>query len=188
MIAAVAVILVIVLIVLIAVICRVVFRQKKRQDRYHSQSKKVFVKSGVNVKKQMLGEEKGEYFTGNLENEDTYFVNYVMRIWRITFDNLKTGQRMYVDFTRQMWIGRSESSQISKGKLLLSGDNKISRNHCTIYEVENTLCIQDLNSSNHTYLNGSMVSNPVYLKNGDVIRLGDTELKIQYSLVNNKSV
>lgn len=188
MIAAVAVVFVIALVVLLIVLCRMISGQKKETDQYQKQSKRVFVKSGVNIKKQMLGEEKGEYFTGNLEEEGTYLVNGVMRVWRMIFDNLRTGQRTYMDFSGQMWIGRDESGQSNRGKLVLTGDSKISRNHCTIYETSNALCIQDLNSSNHTYLNGNLLSSAAYLKNGDVIRLGDTELRVQYSLVNNRSV
>lgn len=186
MIAAVAVVFVIALIVLLIVLCRMIAGQKKAADQYQKQSKRVFVKSGVNIKKQMLGEEKGEYFTGNLEDEGTYFVNGEMRAWRMAFDNLRTGQRIYMNFSGQMWIGRDESGQTNSGKLLLTGDNKISRNHCTIYETRNALCIQDLNSSNHTYLNGNLLSSAAYLKNGDVLRLGDTELRVQYELLNSR--
>ena len=127
----------------------------------------------------------GEYFTGNLENEGTYFVNHAMKLWRISFDNFRTGQRTYMEFSGQMWIGRGSASQNSNVRLILSGDSKISRDHCTIYDAGRSLCIQDLKSSNHTYLNGKLVSSALYLKNGDVIRMGDTELKIEYSLVNN---
>lgn len=180
-----AAVFVIALVVLIAVICSTVFGKKKQQEQYQSKNKKVFVKNGVNVKKQVLGEEKGEYFTGNLENEGTYFVNHAMKLWRISFDNFRTGQRTYMEFSGQMWIGRGSASQNSNVRLILSGDSKISRDHCTIYDAGRSLCIQDLKSSNHTYLNGKLVSSALYLKNGDVIRMGDTELKIEYSLVNN---
>ena len=158
-------VLVIALIVLIAVLCNVVSGKKRKREQRPARKKRVYVKSGVNVKKQMLGEEKGEYFTGKLEDEGTRLVNGSARIWRIVFDNLKTGERMYREFSGQMRIGRGDSDQSSRGYLILAGDNKISRNHCIIYEGRNMLCIQDLNSSNHTYLNGKQLSQAAYLRN-----------------------
>ena len=185
MLAAMAGVLVIALIVLIAVLCNVVSGKKRKREQRPARKKRVYVKSGVNVKKQMLGEEKGEYFTGKLEDEGTRLVNGSARIWRIVFDNLKTGERMYREFSGQMRIGRGDSDQSSRGYLILAGDNKISRNHCIIYEGRNMLCIQDLNSSNHTYINGKQLSQAAYLRNGDVIRIGNTRLKVQYGMLSN---
>ena len=181
---AMAAVLVIAFIVLVIMVCYIVSGKKKRQTQYQSQNKKVFVKSGINVKKQVLGEEKGEYFTGNLEERGTYYINgaNAVKSWRVVFDNLSTGERVYMDFSRQMWIGRGNSENNNRSKLEVMGDGKISRNHCTIYELNNALCIQDLKSSNHTYLNGRLLYDAAYLNNGDIITVGNTKLRVQYSL------
>lgn len=178
---AVAVVIVIALISLAAVICNLILGRRRQWSQYQNQIKSVLVKNGVNVKKQVMGGEKGEYFTGNLEKPGTCYVNYAMPTWKIVFDNLNTKERVYKEFSRQMWIGRTGSEQDGLVKLILPGDEKVSRNHCTIYESNGTLCLQDLNSSNHTYLNNSMIRSAVYLQNGDVIRVGDTQLRVQYS-------
>lgn len=170
----------------LVVTCIFMSGRKKRKNQYQNQSKSVLVRNGVDVKKQVLGGEKGEYFTGNLEQRGTYYVNSAVNVWRIVFDNLNTKERFYMDFTRQMWIGRAGSGQKQTAKLILSGDEKVSRNHCTIYESSGTLCLQDLNSSNHTYLNGKVIVNAVYLQNGDVIQAGNTQLKVYYSIMNNR--
>lgn len=184
--AAMAGVLVIAFIVLLAVLHRVVSGQKSQREQSKVRKKKVYVKSGVNVKRQMLGEEKGEYFSGNPEDEGTRLVNGSVLVWRIVFDNQKTGERLYKDFSGQMRIGRSDSDQNIRGYLFLNGDNKISRDHCVIYDGGNALCIQDMNSSNHTFLNGKQLFQAAYLKNGDIIQIGNTRLKIQYSLLNNR--
>ena len=165
------------------IIYKTVTGDRRERNRYQNQSKGVIVKNGVDVKKQLPGDEKGEYFTGNLEKKGTYYVNPSVTAWRVVFDNLNTGERVYMDFVRQMWIGRTDSKEGGRARLRLSGDSKISRNHCTIYEGNGKLCLQDLRSSNHTYLNGAAVAEPVYLQNGDVIRVGDTQLRVQYSTV-----
>lgn len=175
--------LAIVLIVGAAIVYRTVAGGRRERNQYQNQSKSVIVKNGVDIKKQVLGGEKGEYFTGNLEKKGTYYVNPSVTVWRVVFDNLNTGERSYMDFVRQMRIGRTDPGQSEPAKLKLPGDGKISRNHCTIYEGNGRLCIQDLNSSNHTYLNGAAVTKAAYLQNGDVIRVGDTQLRVQYSTV-----
>lgn len=172
-------------VVLIILIYSIVSGRRKWQEPYQNQRKNVFVKNGVNVKKQVLGGEKGEYFTGNLEQGGTYYINSAMLIWRVSFDNLNTKKRIYKDFTRQMWIGRTDASQNEPVKLTLSDDSKISRSHCMIYEREGTLYLQDLKSSNHTYLNRKIITGAVCLKNGDVIQAGNTKLRVQYSIISN---
>ena len=182
MIAAMAGILVIALIVLAAVLSGAFDGREKQRKQRPGRTRRVFVKTGVNIKKQMLGDEKGEYFTGKQDEEGTRLSNSSVRMWRIVFDNLYTGERIYMDFSGRMQIGRREPGQCPRGKLAVSGDNKISRNHCIIYEAAGKLYLQDLQSRNHTYLNGQQVVGSVCLKNGDVIRVGRTQLKVQYNL------
>lgn len=186
--AAMALGLVIALVILGVVVFYSIKGKNKKQIKYQRQSRKVFVKHGINVKKQVLGEEKGEYFTGNLEEQGTCFVNEdnTIKIWRAVFDNLMTGERTYMDFSGQMRIGRGRSEDTHRLKMEITGDSKVSRNHCVIYEMNDMLCIQDLGSRNFTYLNGKCLSQATYLKNGDIILIGNTQLKIQYSLMNNK--
>ncbi len=186
MIVGILVVFVIAAVILIVLIYNIISGREERQASYQNQSKSVLVKNGVNVKKQVIGGEKGEYFTGNLEQGGTYYVNSAVTIWRAVFDNLNTKERSYMDFTRQMWIGRTGASQNEPVKLTLPDDSKISRSHCSIYERDGVLYIQDLKSSNHTYLNGKIITGAVCLQNGDVIQAGNTKLRVQYSIINDR--
>lgn len=176
-----------ILIIVVLILYNIISGQRRHGNQYQNQSKSVLVKNGVDVKKQVLGGEKGEYFTGNLERHGTYYVNTKVKTWYIVFDNLNTGERIYREFVSQMRIGRSDSGPNEPVKLTVHGDERISRNHCEIYEDTGALCLQDLKSSNHTYLNGNVVTNAVYLQSGDVIRVGNTQLKVQYSIMGNRS-
>lgn len=144
--------------------------------------RKVIVRKGIDVKKQKMGEIKGELFRGGPDGQQTYCVNPAVTVWRISFDDLITGRRLYKRFTRQLLIGRKHSNQEGIEELLFPEDAKVSRRHCEIYDVGGRLCLQDLQSRNHTYLNGKMISKPVYLKNGDIIQLGDKKLRVQYDV------
>ena len=58
-------------------------------------------------------------------------------------------------------------------------DRSVSKRHCRLYRYSGGLYLEDLNSSNHTYLNGSYVGSAVPVKAGDVIRIGSTQITIQ---------
>ena len=55
-------------------------------------------------------------------------------------------------------------------------DPKISRYHAHISVEAEQWTLTDLGSSNHTYLNGQIVTAPTALQTGDRIRIGETEL------------
>lgn len=63
-------------------------------------------------------------------------------------------------------IGRSEDSDI------LLDDITVSRHHAKIEKKENKFELNDLESLNGTYLNGEIISEPVFLKQGDKIQIG----------------
>jgi len=154
--------------------------------RYQNQSKKVLVRNGVDINKQILGNAKGEYFTGNLERHNTCYVKNPGTRWRVVIDNLNTKERSYWEFTSQMWIGRTGGGQNCEIKMTVAGDGRVSRNHCKIYEGNGILYLQDLNSKNHTFLNGTILTEAACLHNGDVIQVGDTQLRIQFSAMNQR--
>lgn len=66
-------------------------------------------------------------------------------------------------------LGRSSTNNIS------IKDPYVSKNHFRITKDEEIFFIEDLNSSNGTYLNGSKLQDIVILKNNDVIRTGEIE-------------
>lgn len=147
---------------------------------YQNQGKNIFVQNGVDVKRQMLGSGKGEYFSGNLGEYDTNYMNGpAYSAWKISFQDLKTGSIYQLRFCRKLLIGRSPV-ETGEAFLVLKGDSKVSKRHCIVYEGEGRLCLADQNSSNHTFVNGKKVQAPVFLNVGDVIKVGDTKLKVEF--------
>lgn len=59
-------------------------------------------------------------------------------------------------------------------------DPMVSNKHCLIYRKGEQVLIQDLGSTNHTYLNGCMLESPMPLSFGDNIKLGQSTLLFQY--------
>lgn len=72
--------------------------------------------------------------------------------------------------TNRVILGREETCDI------VIQDAEVSRRHCQISWEGNAYVIQDLGSTNGTFVNGSQITVPRVLTNGDTIGLGQTTL------------
>lgn len=71
----------------------------------------------------------------------------------------------------------------SVANVRIANNTAVSRAHLRITRVGGSMMAEDLGSTNHTYLNGERIveGNPVCLKNGDQLRLGDESIKVEIS-------
>jgi len=69
-------------------------------------------------------------------------------------------------------IGRSEECQI-----VLFGDGSVSRRHATIRNNGRQVTVEDAGSSHGTYLNGVRITQPTPVRRGDVLQVGQTQLR-----------
>jgi hypothetical protein len=76
----------------------------------------------------------------------------------------------------ELRLGRDRSNAI------VLHDGKISRKHSLFRPRGGGWIIQDLDSTNGTYVNGVRIYQPVKLKDGDIIRVGDTHLSFHTSM------
>lgn len=67
-------------------------------------------------------------------------------------------------------------------------DKKISGQHCAFSVSGGKVYLSDLDSQNGTYLNGIRVTQPMHVHNGDVVRLGDTDLRIESLAVQQENL
>jgi predicted component of type VI protein secretion system len=72
----------------------------------------------------------------------------------------------------QLTIGRGGQNDIS-----LSSDEYASAQHARFEPRKDGVWVQDLGSTNGTYLNGARLERPRRLTRGDVIRVGETDLR-----------
>lgn len=68
---------------------------------------------------------------------------------------------------KEILIGRDLANDIT------IGDPEVSRRHARLFMREDNFYIEDLGSTNGTFLNGERISNPQQLRVGDVITLGE---------------
>ena len=74
--------------------------------------------------------------------------------------------------TDQLRLGREADND------LVLPDKKASRHHAILQKKGVVYQITDLNSGNGTYVNEKRITEPTLLKNGDIVLIGDTKLKI----------
>lgn len=84
----------------------------------------------------------------------------------------KTNQSFLLT-NKPVTIGRQPDNTI-----VLSDDLRVSRYHATIFFRAGNYVIEDLNSSNGTFLNGQLLKTPHILRNGDLINVGSTEFMV----------
>jgi hypothetical protein len=73
-----------------------------------------------------------------------------------------------------MVVGREATNPIA-----LTGDTAISRRHAQIVKQGDTLLIQDLGSSNGTYVNGMQIAAETILRPGDTVQFGGSTFKVE---------
>lgn len=84
--------------------------------------------------------------------------------------DLKNGS--IIPVRSELTIGRKEGNSI---KLV---DQHVSGNHAQIFIRNNKLFIEDLHSTNGTFINGQRINGKIQLSNKDEIRIGKTVFKI----------
>jgi len=73
----------------------------------------------------------------------------------------------------ELTVGRAGNCHVS-----LPEDSTVSQNHARISRREGRLWLEDLGSTNGTYLNSNAVTSPALLHKGDRIQVGRTVLEV----------
>ena len=81
----------------------------------------------------------------------------------------------FVEFSKSATIGRRNTND------LIISDKAVSGNHCDLTFVDGKVYIEDMNSTNGTFIDGERISRKE-LKNGDIIILGKMSFKVNISI------
>ena len=76
------------------------------------------------------------------------------------------------DLVDEMTVGRAAGCQV------VLDDNYVSQLHTRIFRRDGQLLVEDLGSTNGTYLNNRKVSGPMVMKPGDRLRVGKTVMEL----------
>jgi FHA domain len=79
-----------------------------------------------------------------------------------------------IDITAETVVGRDQASGV-----WLDGDEFASAQHARIDPRPDGVWVEDLGSTNGTYVNGVQITSRQLLRPGDVLRVGGTELELE---------
>jgi FHA domain len=86
---------------------------------------------------------------------------------------LSPGREEPVD-SAPITVGRSADNDLE-----LAGDNYASARHARFQPRRDGVWIEDVGSTNGTFVNGTRLTKPRKLTRGDVVRVGETELRFE---------
>jgi pSer/pThr/pTyr-binding forkhead associated (FHA) protein len=86
---------------------------------------------------------------------------------------LDTGEEVPVD-SLPVAIGRGGQNEIP-----LEGDEFASAQHARFESKRDGLWVEDIGSTNGTFVNGARVTTPRRLSKGDVVRVGQTDFRVE---------
>lgn len=84
---------------------------------------------------------------------------------------LKTNERIPIT-SDSFTLGKG-----SKADFIITGNNAISRCHARVVKDQNQYYLEDLNSSNHTYMNEKMLQEKAVLTDDTVFKMADEEFR-----------
>ena len=86
---------------------------------------------------------------------------------------LEAGEEVPID-SLPVAIGRGAQNQVP-----LDGDEFASAQHARFESKRDGLWVEDVGSTNGTFVNGARVTTPRRLVEGDIVRVGQTDFKVE---------
>ena len=169
-----AVFIAVLIVLIVLVIISVVVLLKKSRPKNKRESD---IAGGVRLDDPLFsltGEITGKrnYHTGTL------VLNNTERI-KLSIYNLRDNSEKVMYIFSQLRIGRSPAQfPHDPDAYSVPNDSMVSGVHCILINYAGSLAIKDNNSKNHTYLNGELINDMVYVNDMDHIRIGNTELVV----------
>lgn len=95
---------------------------------------------------------------------------------RVSFTGQNNSDVKFVEFSNSATVGRRSSND------LIIPDNAVSGMHCELTFDDGKVYIEDLNSTNGTFIDGERISR-AELKNGDILIIGKMSFKVNISVI-----
>lgn len=116
-------------------------------------------------------------------DSDTYRLDETIALWgdsnkkKIILRNRQTGKHYSFMLENHFVIGRvKESCDLQ----ITENDKYISGKHVRFFEVGDSVCVEDMGSTNGTRVNGKRISSAVIIRSGDILRIGRTEFEVLF--------
>ena len=103
-------------------------------------------------------------------------------LWRFTISKVgfPESDEYAVSINEELTIGRNT------GQLKVPSDMRLSSVHCRIFWMNGRFYLEDLKSTNGTYLNGIPVSQRQPIEQGDIILAGSAEMRVRWEALGKR--
>jgi pSer/pThr/pTyr-binding forkhead associated (FHA) protein len=101
-------------------------------------------------------------------------MNMTAEVKFVVVSGSQSAQELRVKNTRDIIIGRL------RGCSIRIPSASVSRKHCRLRFKNGSFCVEDLNSSNGTFLNGAQIVGVTQVDPGDKLTIGPVTFEIQY--------
>lgn len=146
---------------------------------YHPEKKNktIYGSGGIDPN---TGQETGEEIHGYRGlNYGTIYVSMKDRLRAIVFlEDCSTKDQFRAELGKESVIGRLVPGCQGMNHIAVSASTNISRRHCRLIMYHNYVYIENLSKTTFTLLNGRIVDSPKVINSGDVIGLGDAQLRV----------
>lgn len=168
---------VILLLVVTAVLCILLFSM--RRERLKEISGKVILKGGKSVNTEVIRENMGNGILNEHAEESLPTVlskrlpagaRHVLEL-----ADCETGYVYQAVFQNEIVIGSMPDKGRNGLAICITG---ISRSHCRIYYQEGCYAIEDVGSTNHTWLNGFLLDKPFLIYTDDILQLAQRKFRV----------
>ncbi len=170
--------IVIVVFAVFAIIALIVIIRSLKKPRV---SREMHFFNGADIEKGYVSTDNNFFKGVSTESDETRLIGTdhrtaKMRRLSVKFINLRTGRTDTVDLYDQLVIGRAPGTN----GFTIDSDPSVSKQHCMIFTNEGRVYLMDLKSANHTYLNSARITDVADLMPNDIIKLGNTQLRVRY--------
>lgn len=139
----------------------------------------IHMSGGADLKKGFISHDNNFFkgVTGEMDETVAFGRNYRNDSFgkEIKLINLITSDTDTVYLRPEIIMGRMEG----KGVFMIR-DSAVSKKHCRLFFDEDGIFIEDLNSLNHTFLNGQIINGTQKVNCEDIIKLGSTKYKLMF--------
>ena len=137
---------------------------------------------GMDIDTQKSGADSGRMFRGTTEQSGGTYILQGSRkaMYHICLQEVTRGENYTARFRDSIGIGRAQNIKGMENFLTIKNDMRVSNFQCRLIAANGMNYIEDAGSRNHTEVNGQRITRPCALKNNDLIRIGNTRLRVKF--------
>lgn len=155
-----------------AVLVLIIYQKKHKTNQKHADKKKEDKKGKKNNIVIPVHAVEAEPVSIQQENETVFLDGRYLLVLR---DRMSPDRIFKYPLDGHVTVGRN----VDMVQIAIDYNRTISKRHCEFYVRNNHFFIRDMNSANHTYVDGKMINSEREIVSGSIVRLGEAEFSVE---------